>query len=223
MIRGLDVSSVQYKPAWNKLKASGIDFAIIKGQQGNDHLDPQWASNVRGAVESGMVCGTYHFVYPLSHIDPKWQAQKFFDATEGHGSQDGELPPFLDCEWPEIQDWAKWKCTPQQVSDFLRDLCIAMEEIYCVKPVLYTYKYWWEYLSAHADVSWAEDYELWFAWYLKGQWPGEGSKPPALKPFKRALFWQWDGNGGLKMPDGRDADFCVFDGTMDELLELTKR
>lgn len=215
MLHGLDVSSMQGTVPWDRL-TTDYRFVICKAQQGNDGFDPMFWKNADGAKAQGLIVGAYHFAYPLPHIDPRKQAQEFFDKSRGFGTNIGELPPFLDLEWPAVNEWAKWKCTPEQIRDWTEACLDEMTKLWGVKPYLYIYLSWWEYLAAKTDVSFAADYELWMAWYVKG-WPQPGQKPRIPKPFTRAPFWQFDGNGGLVLPNGVDADFCVFDGTQDEL------
>lgn len=38
-----------------------------------------------------------------------------------------------------------------------------------------------------------------------------------ISPWDDWTFWQYDGNGGQTLPNGRDCDFNVFNGTLDEL------
>lgn len=222
MLHGLDVSAVQGVVPWSQL-TTDYHFVVIKAQQGNDGLDPYFFKNVAGAKAAGLITGGYHFAYPLPHLDPREQARMFFARCKEHGTNVGELPPFLDLEWPAVQDWAKWKCTAQQISDWARDCLDEMRKLWGCKPYLYIYPSWWDYLAAHADVSWAAEYELWMASYpAKVGFPIDGQKPYIPKPFTRAPFWQFDGNGGLKLPNGVDADFCVFDGTVEELEAIAR-
>ncbi len=129
MLHGLDVSAVQGVVPWSQL-TTDYHFVVIKAQQGNDGLDPYFFKNVAGAKAAGLITGGYHFAYPLPHLDPREQARMFFARCKEHGTNVGELPPFLDLEWPAVQDWAKWKCTAQQISDWARDCLGEMRKLY---------------------------------------------------------------------------------------------
>ena len=59
MLKGIDVSTYQGSINWSAVKASGIDFAIVKATQGravnsNSYLftDRQFAANVTGAHDA---------------------------------------------------------------------------------------------------------------------------------------------------------------------------
>lgn len=229
MLRGLDVSSVQGLLPVDKLGPE-YRFLIHKAVQGNDGKDPFFERNIKAWEATGRVGGAYHFVYPLPHLDPKKQAQAFFEGTAGYGAYEGQLPPMIDAEWPEparrnpdgtlSYPQKKWGCTEQQISDFLAVLCAEMHRLYGTKPMIYTYDWWWASLAAKADVSWAAAYGLVAAWYRNG-WPVQGEKPKIFKPWTDWLFWQFDGNNGLRLPNGVDSDFDVFNGTEEDLKHLT--
>ncbi len=130
----------------------------------------------------------------------------------------GRRPLFLDFEWPEPEKWTKWGCTAAQISDWCRACAGEVERLTGIAPIIYTYPYWWAAVSK-ADVSWAARVRLWLAAYVKG-WPKPGDSPKVPKPWTSWLFWQWDGNGGERLPNGVDADFCVFNGTEEDLQAL---
>lgn len=233
MIRGLDGSAAQGDIPFESL-TSDIRFGIFKAQQGNDGFDPYFWKNVKKATDLGIVPGAYFFAYPLPHLDPRDQAKMFFDRSRGFGSNKGELPPFIDLEWPEViardahKGWKEWKCSPKQISNFAKELASEMTALWGVKPIIYIYDWWWECIRngapaygfpEGADVSWAAEYDLWMAHYIN-RWPVPGEKPKVPPPFKDWRFWQFDGNGGLRLPNGADCDFCVFNGEQSDLIAL---
>lgn len=219
MLRGFDASAVQGELPFDQLKGK-YSFGIFKCYQGNDGPDPNFEKNVRVAEAAGITPFAYCFAYPLPNKpgrpgrDPQEQARLFVD----HAWK--VLPNrriLIDLEWPPPQDWGKWDDTAQSVSNWSRDCCAEVTRL-CnwSKPIIYTYPDWWGHVST-ADVSWAADYELWMASYNVKGWPQEGQNPVVPAPWTDWLFWQFDGNGGLRLPNGVDADFCVFKGDEGEL------
>lgn len=209
MIRGLDASSCQGVIPYDKLGPE-YRFVILKGQQGNDGFDPYLERNAKAALAHGVRAFPYCFQYPLPHLDPKKQAQLFVDRLSKTCLKDARI--FLDMEWPAVENWGKWHCTAQQVSDWLAanaaEVCILTGK----EPVLYTYPYWWKAVSK-VDVSWASLYPLWIASYPSSPgWPKDGQRPVVPAPWPTWMFWQFDGNKGLKLPNGVDCDFDVFNG-----------
>ncbi len=227
MIRGLDASAVQGALPYGQLGPE-YRFVILKAQQGNDGFDPWFERNVKGALDAGLEPFAYCFTYPLPHLDPKEQAALFVSRTE-------QLLPgrpiFLDNEWPEVvaarpggKGWKEWGCSPQQLSDWLAANAAEVTRL-SRAPAIYTYDWWWRAIRdgapaygfpTGADVSWAAAYDLWMAWYVSG-WPAPGASPKVPAPWATWKFWQFDGNGGLRLPNGVDADFCVFNGSDDDL------
>jgi len=185
MIPGFDCYSGYGQINFNVAREAGYRFVWVKCQEGNTGKDGSYERNVQRARDAGLAVGAYHFAFPLptdpAHPsrDPNDQAQLYFNACKGLGSEPGDLSPALDLEWPAPQDWAKWGCTPQQISDWGRACCVAMAQLWGRLPVIYTYPHWWKTLAQGADVSWASDYPLWFADY---SWPQIGHPPLGWMP-----------------------------------------
>ncbi len=226
ILKGLDASSVQGALPYAELVKMGCRFVILKAQEGNDGFDPWFERNMKAGFDAGLEVFAYCFFFPLpvepskETRDPKHQAKLFVDRVYKFPEMQGR-PIFIDEEWPEVQDWKRWGCSAAQINDAMRVNAEEVHRLSGVRPALYTYLYWWNTISLHADTSWAADYELWMAWYVNG-WPGPGQKPRVPAPWTGARFWQFDGNGGLKLPNGVDSDFCTFDGTEEELLRFAR-
>ena len=47
---GIDVSEHNGTLDWAKIKAAGVDFAILRTGYGTTHIDNQWEQNIRGAA-----------------------------------------------------------------------------------------------------------------------------------------------------------------------------
>ena len=64
MIMGIDISHWQGNIDFNKVKASGIDFVIIKagGSDKGFYKDPKFEENYKKAKEAGLKVGAYYFV-----------------------------------------------------------------------------------------------------------------------------------------------------------------
>lgn len=78
MLKGIDVSFVQGRVDWDKLKGN-IDFAIIRCGYGNNQAnqdDVQWARNVAECNRLGIPWGTYLYSYATSAADAGSEAVK---------------------------------------------------------------------------------------------------------------------------------------------------
>ncbi len=221
VIRGIDASSIQ--GLLDVPSLSEFRFAILKCQQGNDGKDPLFEKNRAALKAAGIFVGSYHFCYPLPHLDPKVQAAGFFAASDC-GTNLGELPVFLDFEWPAPQEWAKWGCTAVQIALWTKACLEEMTGLFGHRPIVYTYPWFvTALLQGGADLSFMSSYNLWMADYrFAGKEIVDGMSPVIPGPWKARgwLFWQHDGNGGLKLPNGVDADFNVFNGSEEDLRKL---
>lgn len=186
MIQGCDVHAGYGRIDWGAA-SKVVRFCWAKCTEGNkDYIDEQFASNVAGCKANGVPVGSYHFAFPLpDHKDhpgrsPEEQVERAFAGCKGLGSKPGELAHMLDAEWPAPEDAErKWGCTRPQISMWLKRYCELATQRWVRKPVIYTYPYWWRWLAAGADVSWAPEYELVFADYGH---PGPGMPPDGWVP-----------------------------------------
>lgn len=65
-MKGIDVSKYQGNIDWNKVKASGIDFVIIRVGYGKSSVDPNFVKYIKGASAAGLKIGVYWFIYATS-------------------------------------------------------------------------------------------------------------------------------------------------------------
>ena len=106
MMQGIDVSRWQGQIDWNKVKASGIKFAILKcgGSDAGFYSDRTFERNYNECKRVGIAVGAYYFVGKdcISYEAGQTDAKRMLSICAG---KDFELPLFIDVE---AQD-AKWK------------------------------------------------------------------------------------------------------------------
>lgn len=97
--KGIDVSHWQGHIDWAKVKAAGIQFAIIKagGSDAGLYADPRWEENYQGAKANDIAVGAYYFVGPActSAEAGKADAERFLAQLNG---KQLEYPVFMDVE-----------------------------------------------------------------------------------------------------------------------------
>ena len=200
--KGVDISVVQGNVNFSAVKASGIDFVVLRCGVGNGGIDIDYVKNVAAATAAGLKVMAYHFLYPLPPMivngkdtqplrDPIKQAQYHFNAVQGQMAA-------IDCEWPAPQDFGKWNCTPAQINQWM----IAYFTEYTRldngrKPFLYTYPYW--AAAVKFDPFFAQ-FPLWIASYQ--------ATPSIPHPWTDWTMWQTTGGGG-KLPNGAPVDTDV--------------
>lgn len=99
MIKGIDVSHWQGTIDWNKVKAAGIEFAIIKagGSDAGTYTDSKWEANYKGAKAAGIPIGAYFFVGKdcVTAAAGKADAERFLKILKG---KQLEYPVYMDNE-----------------------------------------------------------------------------------------------------------------------------
>lgn len=101
VVNGIDVSAYQGNIDWNKVKADGVDFAIIRvggrgyGASGTMYSDDYFDKNIKGAQKAGIMVGVYYFSQAKTNAEAKAEARWTLQEIEGY---DLQLPVFMDYE-----------------------------------------------------------------------------------------------------------------------------
>ena len=94
-LSGIDVSSWQGTIDWKKVKAAGIDYAIIRAGYGKEDIDKQtdstFVQNIKGAKEAGMPFGLYHFSHASTVEEAKQEANFLLEILETNGVTPDDL------------------------------------------------------------------------------------------------------------------------------------
>jgi len=180
MIKGVDVSHWQGNVDFERLKADGYDFAIIKATQGTWLVDEKLLRNVAACGDADMAHSLYHFLDPImdGYQDGNEQYEFFMDNTTG---LHGKLPDALDVEWQG--SLSKFGLT-ELVLDFL------------IQPgewLIYSNLNFFNNILLQPDDI-ADHADLWLAW------PSATAMKPRMPLHYSASevkLWQWDWTAGL--------------------------
>lgn len=97
---GIDVSRHQGVIDWAKVKAAGVDFAILRCGYGTDGTDGQFRANVEGCKKNNIPFGIYLYSYgwdaEVARDEANWTLQVLSDA--GVKPSDLKLPVYYDLE-----------------------------------------------------------------------------------------------------------------------------
>lgn len=95
--KGIDVSQYQQSIDFKKVKASGVDFVIIRAGFGKyaNQKDPYFEKNYKAAKAAGLKVGAYWYSYAASVEDAKAEAQTCINAIKG---KTFEYPIYFDLE-----------------------------------------------------------------------------------------------------------------------------
>jgi len=201
-VAGIDVSKWQGQIDWDAVAADGIEFAFIRVSHGLEIYDEWFEYNWAEAKRVGIIRGVYQYFAPSQ--DARAQAQFLLDNMGP--LEVGDLPPVIDVEQSDGE-------SPATIMTKLHDWSDEVETALGVKPFIYTAKYFWQDgVGAPSDFV---DHPLWVANY--------GVDCPLIAdPWPRWTVWQYTSSGSVSGISG-NVDRNEFNGTMDDLLALTKQ
>lgn len=85
-VKGIDVSHHQGTIDWKKVKAAGVEFAMLRACYGWDNdkqIDGQLQANVKGCEAAGVPYGLYHYSYAMTAEDGAKEAAFFLRVIRG--------------------------------------------------------------------------------------------------------------------------------------------
>lgn len=152
-IKGIDVSQWQGRIDWEKVKADGIEFAILRAGYGrvSTQKDPYFEDNYKAAKAAGIKIGAYHYSYAKTVADAKQEAKTFLAWLKG---KQFEYPVCFD-----IEDECQKNLSIKTCSDITRAFCEEVEKAgYYV--AVYSFK---SFLESKLDADIRSRYDIWVA------------------------------------------------------------
>ena len=179
-IRGIDVSYFQGTIDWQAVKASGIEFAMLRAGYGSETVDAQFERNARECNRLGIPIGAYWFSYAYTPEMARREADMCIRTIRGFKV---EYPVAFDYETPSINYAAGNGVTVTP------GLATALVDAFCgrVEDLGYFAMYYSnrDFLNRWFDDSLREKYALWYARY---------QPDPGLEG---AAMWQYANNGSV--------------------------
>ena len=181
-LTGIDVSEHQGDIDWEKVRAAGIEFAMIRSGyrsygKGEITFDTKYKENIEGAGKAGLKVGVYFFSQAVSTDEAAEEADAVLDAIEGY-----------DISYPVVYDWEIIYDDSARTDDvsveMLADNCIEFcERVKSAgySPMIYQNKNTAMY---KLDVQRLKDYDFWLAEY--------SDKPSYYYDYK---MWQYSSKG----------------------------
>lgn len=137
--KGIDVSKYQGEIDWQKVKADGVQFAVIRAGYGRElsQKDPYFEKNYTAAKAVGLQIGAYWYSYADSIEDAKTEARTFLEAVK---DKSFDLPVYYDVEE---------NAQAQKGKDFVTSVILAFADV--VKQAGYT-------VGIYANTNWLTNY-----------------------------------------------------------------
>ena len=151
-LKGIDVSGYQGNIDFDKVKASGVDFVIVKAGYSTSTV-ATWESNFANAKNSGLMVGAYWFSYATTIEEGRTEAKAFIKALDGKKL---DFPVYMDLEERSQFDKGKAFCTA-----LVEAFCGELEKAGYYAGV-FSMTYWY---TNYVDAAVREKYPAWIADY----------------------------------------------------------
>ena len=192
IFEGVDVSVYQGNIDWNKAKADGIEFAIMRAGYGKyvSQKDKYFDQNMKNAKAAGLPCGVYWFSYALTPEDAIKEADACYEVIKNYKL---EYPVSFDMETE-----SQMKLPKETVAQIIEAFCGRMES-YGYYTTLYTYA---SFLNYKVEDRIFDKYDIWVAHY-------NTSKPAFNRNYG---LWQYSCTGSVQGITGNvDRDYVYLD------------
>ena len=97
---GIDVSDNQGYIDWKKVKAAGVQFAILRSVRRSSNPDKQLASNIKGCLANGIPMDFYKYSYALNESEAVAEVKRVVEVLRGYGV----LPSKNTVIWMDVED-----------------------------------------------------------------------------------------------------------------------
>ena len=198
---GVDVSEYQGEIDWEKVKAAGMDFAMLRigyrgMTQGLLNPDEHFERNFTGATDAGLFVGAYFFSQAVTEEEAVEEAEYVLKLLDGRKLA---YPVVFDWEIPDpsVEDQEQFRvhgATGEQITRCSVAFCERIKEA-GYTPMVYTNKHLaYEFF----DMSQWKDYDLWYAEYQE--------EPSLYYDFR---MWQYASDGTVPgIEGGVDLNIC---------------
>ncbi len=171
LVYGIDVSSHNHEIDWKKVKADGIEYAIIRaayrgyGSTGTLNADANFKENIEGALNAGLRVGVYIFSQAITKSEAVEEAQLLIEMTRKY---DVTLPFVMDFEFASTSSGLSGRLYQAGLSkEQGTSICKAFCDTIAAKgfvPMIYANK---SMLTDHLNAAELENkYKIWLANYM---------------------------------------------------------
>ncbi len=209
MRKGIDVSDNQGYIDWAKVKAAGVEFAILRSVRASGNPDKQLASNIAGCKKNGIPFDFYKYSYAVTPAQAIAEVKRVVEVLKGYGV----LPSKDTVLWMDVED----ECQMSLSTAALTEIVQAFKKEVLASGFefgLYMGKY--RYESGEVNLNTLDDH-TWIARYYNGYnvmkfgAEPEGKYKPVVKT--GSLWgWQYTSSGRVDGINGNvDLDIAYYD------------
>lgn len=199
MRRGIDVSTFQKAVDWAKVKADGVDFAMIKATQGKSETNPslylftdsRFKANIVNASKNGIECGVYHYLTATTPAGAREEAEYFLKTIEPYKDHI-KLYAAVDVESKYLPN------DKTLLTQIVNLFCIIVKQA-GYDPMVYTNPNYLQY-RLNGIFTW----KLWLALWR------DKTDAPKADQYPNLTLWQWGGETVKGITTGNvDANFEI--------------
>lgn len=198
-IQGIDVSKYQGQIDWNRVKSSGVQFAMIRTGYGGDtsawnqQTDAYFESNYAGATGAGLKVGAYHYSYATNPTMAADEADFCLHILSGRHL---DYPVAYD-----LEDRSQAGVSPDVMTQIVQTFCGKLR-LAGYKPAVYSYV---NFYNAKLTSPLVAQYDTWIANFVQDSAPRFG---------RAYTMWQYSSGGSVQGISGRcDMDYSYVDYT----------
>jgi len=200
-IKGIDISEYNKIDDWNKVKADGVEFVMVRAgyrgySTGKFKEDAKFVENVQGAADADINVGVYFVTQAINVAEAIEEADWVIDRIK-ETYRVITYPIALDLEDTNSDKARTDNLSSAERTEIIRAFCDRLIER-GYTPMLYSNVRW--YLD-EMDLADLTEYSKWFAQYFN-------------KPFFPYEFqiWQYTSSGKVDGISGNvDLNLCMYD------------
>ncbi len=206
---GIDVSDNQGYIEWVKVKAAGVQFAILRSVRRSGNPDKQLASNIKGCLANNIPMDFYKYSYALSVSEAVAEVKRVVEVLRGYGV----LPSKNTVIWMDVEDATQMALSTVALTKIVQAF---KEEVLRsgFEFGLYMGKYRYETGEVNLDLF---DDHTWIARYYNGYnvmqfgtTPNEKYRPTVKSG--ELWGWQFTSSGRVDGINGNvDMNECYYD------------
>ena len=201
---GIDVSVWNTSVDWNKVKAAGVDFVMIRvgyrgyGSAGNMVEDRMFKTHMKGAIHAGLDVGVYFYTQAITEQEAVAEANFVLERIKNYKLT---YPIAFDIEKAEVENPGDVprteKLTNKQRTDITLAFCNTIKAANYF-PIIYSNK---SFLEDKLETNRLSDYHIWLAHWVQNT---DYDKPYSI--------WQYSETGTVEGIQGNvDLDIGFFD------------
>ncbi len=192
-IKGVDISAWQAGISFDKIKAAGVEFAMIRAGRGKSK-DSQLETFVSECEKHGIKYGFYWYSYALTVDRAKEEAEACIECIKAYKPS---YPVCFDMEDPSQIDGLSKRTRTDMAIEFCETIRAAG-----YTPGIYANPAWFE--SYYKKTELVGKYDIWLAC-----WTENPDKPTKYNYGQRIWQWGLDNIGGYNV----DGDLSFYDYT----------